>query len=289
MQPELFPLPYRELLLAACLLVFAGCARVPAPMANEATFTPTARVRNDATLTPTARLRVGQHPYTTTVQIEDESHMMQAVQVNYLLYLPESYGQDPQKRWPLILFLHGRGERGDDLELLKKHPLPKILEQKTDFPAVVISPQLSLERFWWSDMIDPLNALLDQIQVEYAVDPQRVYLTGLSMGGFGAWEFALRYPTRFAAVVPIAGGYREGSRNVPENICNLKDIPIWVFHGGGDTTVPSFHSEILVEALQACGSDVRYTLYADTEHEDSFLQAYAEPELFPWLFAQTQE
>jgi len=275
MPPKLYPQLYRELLLASSVLVFAGCSRILAPLPINVTPTPTARV--------------GQHAYTTTVQIEDESHITQTVQVNYLLYVPESYGQDPQQRWPLILFLHGRGERGDNLELLKKHPLPRILEQQSDFPAVVISPQLSLQRFWWSDMIDPLNALLDQIQVEYSVDPQRVYLTGLSMGGFGAWEFALRYPTRFAAVVPIAGGYREGSRVIPENICSLKDVPIWVFHGGNDTIVPSFHSEILVEALQACGSDVRFTLYSDAEHEGSFLQAYAEPELFPWLFAQTQE
>ena len=275
MPPKLYPRLYRELLLASSVLVFAGCSRVPAPLPINVTPTPTARV--------------GQHAYTTTVQIEDESHITQTLQVNYLLYVPESYGQDPQQRWPVILFLHGRGERGDNLELIKKHPLPRILEQQSDFPAVVISPQLSLQRFWWSDMIDPLNALLDQIQVEYSVDPQRVYLTGLSMGGFGAWEFALRYPTRFAAVVPIAGGYREGSRVIPENICSLKDVPIWVFHGGNDTIVPSFHSEILVEALQACGSDVRFTLYSDAEHEGSFLQAYAEPELFPWLFAQTQE
>jgi predicted peptidase len=275
MQPERLLFHYRELLLASTLLVFTGCSRVPAPLAIDARPTPT--------------VQVGQHPYTATVQIEDESHNTQTVQVSYLLYLPESYGQDPQQRWPLILFLHGRGERGEDLQLLKKHPLPRILEDQSDFPAIVISPQLSLQRLWWADLIDPLNALLDQIQVEYAVDPQRVYLTGLSMGGFGSWEYILRYPERFAAVVPVSGGYREGSRLIPENICDLKDIPIWVFHGGSDTIVPSFHSEILVEALRACGSHVRFTRYAGMEHEDAFLQAYAEPELFSWLFSQTQE
>jgi predicted peptidase len=223
------------------------------------------------------------------VQIVDESHIKQRVQVNYLLYLPESYGQNPLKKWPLILFLHGRGERGKDLELLKKHPLPKILEGQADFPAIVVSPQLSEQKLSWSGMIDPLNALLDKIQAKYSVDPRRVYLTGLSMGGFGTWEFALRYPARFAAIVPVSGGYREGSRAAPENICDLKDVPIWVFHGGSDEIVPSFHSEILVEALQACGSNVRFTRYAGAEHEEGFLQAYAEPELFPWLFAQTHD
>ena len=275
MSPKLLPITVQALLLASSLFVFAGCARIPAPVTRDATLTPSARV--------------GQHPYTATVQIEDESHIVQTVQVRYLLYLPESYGQDPQKQWPLILFLHGRGERGEDLELLKNHPLPKILEEQASFPAIVVSPQLSLKKLWWSDMIDPLNVLLDQVQAKYSIDTQRIYLTGLSMGGFGTWEFALRYPARFAAIVPVSGGYREGSRAIPENICALKDIPIWVFHGGSDTIVPSFHSEILVEALQACGNDVRFTLYADAEHEDGFLQAYAEPELFPWLFAQTQD
>jgi predicted peptidase len=109
------------------------------------------------------------------------------------------------------------------------------------------------------------------------------------MGGFGSWEYALRYPKRFAAVVPIAGGYWEGRRIVPENICILKDVPIWAFHGGSDTTVQSWQSEILVEALKACGSTIRFTLYSDAEHEDSFLRAYADPELYPWLFAQTQQ
>jgi len=294
MQPELLHTPFWGLLLLASFsLLCGGCARMPAPEGAGETLTPT---ETGATFAPTVTgekftptVHAGQHPHSVKVQIADKSLISQTVQVNYLLYLPESYGQDPQQRWPLILFLHGRGERGQNLELLKKHPLPKILDGQADFPAIVVSPQLPLKKFWWSEMIDPLSVLLDQIQAEYSVDPRRIYLTGLSMGGFGAWEFALRYPTRFAAVVPIAGGYREGSRIVPENICDIKDVPMWVFHGSRDTTVPSFHSEILVEALQACGSNVRFTLYADAEHEDSFQRAYAEPELIPWLLAQTQE
>jgi predicted peptidase len=135
-------------------------------------------------------------------------------------------------------------------------------------------------------MIDPLDALLDQLQAIYAVDPKRIYLTGLSMGGYGAWEFALRYPGRFAAVVPIAGGY-EGMRSVPENICDLQSVPLWVFHGASDTTVPPSESQVLVDALGACGGDVRFTLYPGADHESSFYQAYADPELYRWLADQT--
>jgi predicted peptidase len=234
-------------------------------------------------LSPT--VSAGQHPYSSQAQIETANHVTQSVQMNYLLYVPEAYGKDLQQKWPLILFLHGRGERGDDLELLKKHPLPKTLEQQADFPFIVVSPQHPLDGYSWSDMIDPLNALLDQIQATYLVDPKRIYLTGLSMGGYGAWGFALRYPGRFAAVVPIAGGY-EGSRGVPDNICELRDVPIWAFHGGGDTIVPPSASEVLVEALKACGGNVRFTLYPETDHEESWIRAYADPDLYQWLAAQ---
>ena len=233
-----------------------------------------------------ATARPGQHPYSTEVKIETADHKPQTVQVNFLLYLPDSYGQDPQQKWPLILFLHGRGERGNNLDLLKVHPLPKILETQADFPFIVVSPQLLLESLAWSDMIDPLNALLDQIQTIYSVDPKRLYLTGLSMGGYGAWEFALRYPRRFAAVVPIAGGY-EGPRAALENICDLQQVPLWVFHGASDIIVPPSEAEVLVEALQACGGNVRFTLYPDADHESSFYQAYADPELYQWLARQT--
>lgn len=245
-------------------------------------FMPTMPTPPSPTPFPTPSAITGQHAYSTTVQTT------QAVKINYLLYLPESYGKDPHKQWPLILFLHGRGERGSDLELLKKHPLPKILEQQKDFPFIVVSPQHSLEGEWWGDMVEPLNALLDHIQAQYSVDAQRIYLTGLSMGGFGAWELALRYPERFAAVVPVAGGWIEGSFAIPANLCALKDVPIWVFWGEKDTTVLPYQSAILVNALKACGANVRTSDYADADHEASFLRAYADPRLYQWLAAQTR-
>ena len=232
-------------------------------------------------------LSLGQKPHSTFIKTVIANQMSQTVQVRYLLYLPDSYGKDPQQKWPLILFLHGRGERGDNLDLLKKQPLPKILEQQADFPFIVVSPQLSADKLWWSDMIDSLNTLLSQIQSTYSVDPMRVYLTGISMGGFGTWEFALRYPNRFAAIVPIAGGYQEGSCAIPENICALCDIPIWVFHGGEDIDVLPFQSEVLVDALKNCDGNIRFTFYADSDHAGSWTRAYADTELYQWLLAQT--
>ena len=231
-------------------------------------------------------MRSGQHPHSSKVEIQTAGEITRTVEVNYLLYLPGGYGKDPQQRWPLILFLHGSGERGSDLELLKRQPLPKTLDQQETFPFMVVSPQLPLAMGNWSDMIDPVKVLVDEIQAAYPVDTQRVYLTGLSMGGFGAWEFALRYPRRFAAMVPIAGGYRHRSTAVPENICDLTELPVWVFHGARDTNVVPSQSEQMVKALKACGGNVRFTLYPDADHAASWARAYADPEVYQWLLEQ---
>ena len=209
--------------------------------------------------------------------------------LNYLLFLPQEYGQKPRKKWPLILFLHGMGERGDepeDLEIVKVYGPPMIVEREVDFPFIVISPQCPAESYWTAEL-DNLDALLDEIVATYAVDLDRVYLTGLSMGGYGAWNLALRHPNRFAAIAPIAGGYVHESDAVPENICDLKDVPIWVFHGAQDTTVLPRQSEVMVDALRACGSDVRFTLYPDAEH-DSWTETYDNPELYTWLLEHTR-
>jgi predicted peptidase len=231
-------------------------------------------------------MRTGQHPYSSKVPVETAGKITKTVELNYLLYLPGDYGKDPQQKWPLILFLHGSGERGSDLELLKRQPLPKTLDQQKDFPFIVVSPQLPVAMGNWSGLIDPMNVLVNQIQATYSVDTQRVYLTGLSMGGFGTWEFALRYPWRFAAIVPIAGGYKHQSNAIPETICDLKDLPVWVFHGARDTTVVPGQSEDMVDALRACGGNVRLTLYPDADHGASWTRAYADPELYKWLLQQ---
>ncbi len=231
-------------------------------------------------------MRIGQHPYSSKVKMETAANAAKMVEVNCLLYLPDDYEKDPQQKWPLILFLHGSGERGNDLELLKRQPLPKILEEQKNFPFIVLSPQLPFEMGNWSGLIDPVKVLLDRVQAAYSADAQRVYLTGLSMGGFGTWEFALRYPKRFAAIVPIAGGYRYQSNAIPENICDLKDLPVWVFHGAQDANVVPSQSEDMVEALRACGGNVRFTLYPDADHGASWTSAYADPELYEWLLEQ---
>lgn len=199
------------------------------------------------------------------------------VKLKYLLFLPEGY-QSGGKQWPLILFLHGAGESGDDLNVVKKHGPPKIVESKRDFPFIVVSPQ-SPRRGWNPEA---LAALLDEIIVNYQVDRDRVYLTGLSMGGYGTWTLAAAYPERFAAIAPICGG---GST---DDAARLKGLPIWVFHGAKDPVVPLARSEEMVKAIEEAGGNVKFTVYPDAEH-DSWTVTYDNPELYEWLLAQQRK
>ncbi len=206
-----------------------------------------------------------------------EKQIIKTVRLSYLLFLPKGYGMDLQEKWPLILFLHGAGERGDDLEMVKKHGIPKVSEQQEEFPFIAVSPQCP-QYSWWPFEVDALNALLDEILAAYAVDSDRVYLTGLSMGGYGAWHLAMEHPERFAAIAPICGG------GMPEKACVLKDLPVWVFHGAKDPVVPLQESESMVNALKACNGNVRFTVYPDAGH-DSWTQTYDNPELYKWFLS----
>ena len=194
------------------------------------------------------------------------------VSMNYLLYLPREYVKE-NTRWPMILFLHGAGERGDDLELVKKHGPPKIAEEKEDFPFIVVSPQCP-EGNWWER--ENLIALLDEIVANYDIDEERIYLTGLNMGGFGTWDLAARYPERFAAIAPVCGG------GIPPTTRKLVDVPVWVFHGALDETVPLKYSEDMVNALKKFEGNVKFTVYPEAKH-DSWTETYDNPELYKWF------
>ena len=219
--------------------------------------------------------QIGQHAYA------------QNGQLNYLLFLPQDYGKEKAEKWPLILFLHGIGERGDslnDLDRLKVLGPPMIVEQQKDFPFIVVSPQCPTSSYW-VERIDDLKMLLDQIVMEYSVDKSRIFLTGISLGGWGTWHFALQYPDLFAAIVPIAGFNELYNNEVPENICDLKNLPTWVFHGAQDKTVPIGRAEVMVEALRDCGRDVLFTIYPNAKH-DSWTETYSNKDLYAWLLQQ---
>jgi len=196
------------------------------------------------------------------------------VTMKYLLYLPKDYDQKPS--WPLMLFLHGAGERGDNLDLVKKHGPPKLIEAGKEFPFIVVSPQCPKDRRW-----EPLEltVLLDEIVEKCKVDQDRIYVTGLSMGGFGTWSLAAYQPQRFAALVPICGGGEAFATRV------LTKVPVWVFHGAKDKTVPLERSEKMVEALKKNGGNVKFTIYPEAGH-DSWTEAYNDPQLYEWLLQQ---
>jgi predicted peptidase len=196
----------------------------------------------------------------------------------YLLYLPPELGDDPAKRWPLILFLHGAGERGSNLDLVKVHGIPHEIEAGRHLPCVVVSPQCPAEARWDTDT---LITLLDAIEHELPIDTDRRYVTGMSMGGYATWALALNQPDHFAAIAPICGGGN------PATVCTIKHLPVWAFHGALDDVVPLRRSEEIVDALRACGGDVQFTVYHDLEH-DSWTPTYANPELYNWLLAQAR-
>jgi predicted peptidase len=198
----------------------------------------------------------------------------------YLLALPNAYGQDASQRWPLLLFLHGRGQRGDDLTLIKKHGIPQVVEAWRDTPFITVSPQCP-ESATWEALVDSLAALLDDLNVRYAVDAQRVYLTGLSMGGRGSWRLSVLHPERFAAIAPVCGRIPE-LPDFFDRLSVLKQTPIWVFHGAKDPVVPVENSEKIVAALQSVGGNVRLTIYPEADH-DSWTETYANPELYTWF------
>jgi predicted peptidase len=197
--------------------------------------------------------------------------------LGYLLFLPYTYYHDQTKNWPLILFLHGMGERGSDIELVKNAGIPKLLEKEANFPFVVVSPQCPENRYCIPTII---KQLLVNVSTELRVDSNKIYLTGLSMGGYGTWFTALEYPDLFAAIAPICGG------GDPFRACSLRDLQVWAFHGAKDTTVSPDESKNMADSIKKCGGNVKFTLYPELEH-DCWTVTYENAELYNWFLEQS--
>jgi predicted peptidase len=196
-----------------------------------------------------------------------------------VLFVPHDY--KPDKAYPLILFLHGAGETGSDGKKQVNVGLgPAVRKQEKTFPCLVIFPQ-SQKRTWRADTGDAKRALdiLAEIEKEYNIDSKRVYLTGLSMGGYGTWSLATSQPEKWAAIVPICGG------GDPKSADKIKDIPCWCFHGDKDNAVPVARSRQMIEALKKAGAKPKYTEYPGVGH-NSWDKAYGTKELYVWLLEQ---
>ncbi|MDQ3078268.1 MAG: dienelactone hydrolase family protein [Pseudomonadota bacterium] len=193
----------------------------------------------------------------------------------YQLHLPKGYAADAKARWPLMIFLHGSGERGSDLDQVKVHGPPKVAGRNPAFPFVLVSPQLPADQDW---DIAKLNAILAASLKSLSVDPARIYLTGLSRGGHATWRWAAAEPKRFAAIAPVAG------RGEVATACALKATPVWAFHGDRDDVVTPEGSFAMARAIRACGGQPRLTIYPDLGH-NSWDPAYDDPALYLWLLS----
>ena len=209
-----------------------------------------------------------------------ETEGKEAKSLDYLIALPKGYEKDGDAV-PVLLFLHGAGERGSNLKQLKKHGPPKMIEKGHDFGAIVVSPQCPKDT-WWTAHTDVLVALLDKIERAYNVDKKRIYLTGLSMGGYGTFALAAKQPERFAAAVPICGGGNA------EQAKRLTKLPMWVFHGDADKVIPVDESKRMVEQMnQADGENAQLTIYKGVGH-NSWDKTYGDDAMWRWLFKQTR-
>jgi predicted peptidase len=211
----------------------------------------------------------------TAIQ-KDVYHPPIVSQYKYLSYTPGDYDQNKKRLWPLIIYLHGKSLCGNDLNRLKKYGIPYFIDQGMQFKAIVVSPQCPKGKDWTSE--NWFESLFGEVCQRYHIDTTRIYLTGMSMGGFGAWDLAIKYPNRFAAVVPLCGGGK------PQNVCVIRNVPIWVFHGDRDKQVPIARSAEMVEALKRCGGSPKFTVLKGQGHD--IHRIYENETIYRWMYMQ---
>jgi predicted peptidase len=198
----------------------------------------------------------------------------QEVSSHYLLDLPKEY--DEKTDWPLLVFLHGYGQSGDDLQIVRENGPPKLFGEGKQFPFVLVSPQCPTGFYWRGNVI---MGLIDHLIENHSIDPNRIYLTGLSMGGYGTWQISHEYPERFAAIAPVCGG---GLFVSPYFMDRLKNLPVWTFHDKRDDVIPYQESVSMVEGVNAAGGNAKLTTFDDGKHNISE-EAYNNDELYDWF------
>jgi lysophospholipase L1-like esterase len=197
--------------------------------------------------------------------------------IPYYLYLPDSYYSDQSTKFPIVLFLHGKGEKGKDLNLLKNQGLPKNIQNGTNYPFALIAPQLSEEETEWYQ--DELIELLSKISTQYPIDINRIYGTGLSLGGNGIWKLGIKYPEVFAALLPISAW-----GDISE-ICKLHSTEVWAFHGLKDSLVQVSSTTDIMDRLMLCNKNAKTTIYPDLNH-DAWTKTYSNREVIDWMLSK---
>lgn len=205
----------------------------------------------------------------------------QKVNYDYLLYLPKNYSESTNN-YPLVIYLHGGSHKGNDLDKLKEYGLPYLVDQGHDFDFIIVSPQCADNKYWSTD--NWFEPLYEKLSAELRIDSAKVYLTGISMGGYGTYIVAMDYPDKFAALLPLCGGCND---NDTTRICNLRDIPIWAFHGTSDDLIPISETERIADALEQCNGKMIFTKIQDEGHGIQYLYE-KNPEIYRWMLRQSK-
>jgi predicted peptidase len=247
---------------------------------------------------------VGAHAKKQETGFLDRTLFLQGVNYKYQVYVPDDW--TPHQKWPVILFLHGSGERGDDGLLQTDVGIGMAIRtNRSEVRAIVVMPQCPKNTWWMMPpMEDVAMATLENATREFHGDPQRTYLTGISMGGYGTWHLAAKHPGRFAALVVICGGIHpraavlklypeltklaapDSPKSYADAAARIGKTPVWIFHGANDNIVPVTESQGMYEAMKQIGAEVHYTEYSGVGHA-SWDKAYDDPKLFPWLFSKS--
>ena len=207
----------------------------------------------------------------------DKTMTVNGAERKYCVYVPQGY--DASRKWPMVVFLHGLGERGDDGLLQTAVGIGNAIRRNSErFPCIVVMPQCPGDR-WWDKAFDHIDAAMDAAMDEFSIDKSRVYLTGLSMGGYGTWGYGALHADRFAALMPVCGGGKTA------DAAALAKVPIWAFHGEVDSVVKVDESRSMVKAIQDAGGVVKYTEYPGVDH-NSWDNAYGDAEAIAWLLSQ---
>jgi predicted peptidase len=201
------------------------------------------------------------------------------VRYNYLLYVPKSYSTT-NKRFPLLVYLHGGSQKGNDLNKLKTYGLPYLIDQGHNYNFIVASPQCPEGKYWSTE--NWFDSLYLELRAKYRIDTNRIYVTGISIGGFGAWQVAMDHPNTFAAIMPLCGGCNDST-----HICRISHVPVWTFHGTADNMIDINETERLVNRLQLCNGKVRFTRLEGEGHGIQYL--YEKQELYDWLLRQRRK
>lgn len=208
------------------------------------------------------------------MNIKDYSHEKNKFNMNYVVMYPDNY-----EALPLLVYLHGAGERGTDITHVYRHGIPKLISEGKEFPAVILCPQCPAFNVW-DNVVDRIKGIIDSVAEEFGIKNDRIVITGSSMGGFGTWMMGLTYPTFFAGIAPVAGG------GMSWRASKLKTTPVLAVHGDADETVPITYSRLMTEGVNGSGGSARLIELEGMGHNDGIDYAYRETELIEWLIAQ---